>query len=323
MSDDRYPPSNRTWLPWLLVAVGTLALAVFGIATLAEQNPSVVAGPTSIPVPQTRFPQTTITTTAFQSSQSNASTPALPDLKGRALKVGSDTTYPPFESVNDKKEIVGFDVELVSEICKRLNCKATFVSADLDALFAAVQSKAYDFSVSGWTITDEHAKAVDFGLPYAPKPKVLLTRADDNRIKEIEDLKNPSFIVAAESDTSNVTIAKKLVADPNKQVKEYQELASAIQALVSKQADTVVIDIYGAFDPLDQSKGKIKITGKTFGDEFLGFAFRKGDKELKDAFDAGLKAAFQDGTWSKLCDKWWKDITPKPDCSGKTMPLGK
>ncbi len=321
MSDARNS-SNRTWLPWLIVAVGTLILAIFGIATLAERNPSVIEGPTVSPIAQTRFPQATVTITAFQSSQSSAITPALPDLKGRALKVGTDPTYPPFESVNDQKEIVGFDVELVNEICKRLNCKATFVSADLDALFTAVQNKTHDFSVSGWTISDEHAKAVDFGLPYAPKPKVLLVRTDDNRIKEIEDLKNPSFIVAAESDTPNLAIAKKLVAEPNKQVKEYQELASAIQALVSKQADVVIVDIYGAFDPLDQSKGKIKVVGRTFSDEFLGFAFRKGDKELKDAFNAGLKAVVQDGTWSKLCDKWWKDIAPKPDCTGKTLPLG-
>lgn len=314
--------SIRAWLPWFLVAVGTLALAIFGIATLAERNPSVIEGPTVLPVAQTRFPQATITMTAFQSSQSSTSAPALPDLKGRALKVGTDPTYPPFESVNDQKEIVGFDVELINEICKRLNCKATFVAADLDTLFTAVQNQVHDLSVSGWTISDEHAKAVDFGLPYAPKPKVLLVRADDNRIQAIEDLKNSSFIVAAESDTTHLAIAKKLVADPNKQVKEYQELASAIQALVSKQADAVIVDIYGAFDPLDQSKGKLKTVGRTFGDEFLGFAFRKGNKELKEAFDAGLKSVVRDGTWSKLCDKWWKDIAPKPDCTGKTLPLG-
>lgn len=315
--------SNRAWIPWLLVAVATLALAVFGIVTLAEQNPAVIEGPPISPISQTRFPQATITSTAFQSSQPGTALAGLPNLKGRALKVGSDPTYPPFESVDDKKEIVGFDVDLVNEICKRLHCTATFVAADLDSLFKAVQNKTYDLSVSGWTITAEHAKAVDFGLPYAPKPKVLLVRAEDNRIKEIADLKNPSFFVAVETGTTDATIAKKLVADSSKQVKEYQELASAIQALINKQADVVIVDIYGAFDPLDQSKGKIKIAGTPFGDEFLGFVFRKGDQELKDAFDAGLKSVFQDGTWSKLCDKWWKDVTPKPDCAGKTLPLGK
>jgi polar amino acid transport system substrate-binding protein len=245
----------------------------------------------------------------------------MPDLKGRALKVGSDTTYPPFESINDKKEIVGFDVDLVTEICKKVNCKPTFVTADFDGLMIAVNNKTYDFSVSGWTITDERAKTVDFSLPYMKNTQVLLVRNDETRIKGPEDLKNTSYIVAVQLGTTNSITAKKLVTDPNKQVKEFQDFPAAVQALINKQADAVDIDTFAASDLLDQNKGKVKLAGNPFGDEFLGMVFRKGDTELKSAFDAGLKAVFADGTWSKLCNQWWKDITPKPDCTGAGLPL--
>ncbi|MBI5651978.1 MAG: transporter substrate-binding domain-containing protein [Chloroflexi bacterium] len=249
----------------------------------------------------------------------------MPDLKGRALKVGSDTTYPPFESVDKDKKIVGFDVELVDEICKKVNCKATFNTADFDGLMVAVNNKTYDFSVSGWTITDERAKAVDFGLAYMPNTEVLLVRADEARIKEPEDLKKPEFIVAVQLGTTNAITAKKLVADGNKQVKEFQDFPAAVQALLNKQADAVVIDTFAASQLLEDNKGKIKLTGKQFGESFLGFVFRKGDAELKNAFDAGLKAVYKDGTWGKLCEKWWKGIQPQPDCAGKLLSdkLGK
>jgi len=134
-------------------------------------------------------------------------------------------------------------------------------------------------------------------------------------------LKKPEALVAVQIGTTNAITAKKLVADPNKQVKEFQDFPAAVQALLNKQANVVVIDTFAAAELLEQNKGRIKITGNQFGDEYLGLVFRKGDTELKAAFDAGLKAVFADGTWSKLCEKWWKDISPKPDCTGAGLPL--
>ncbi len=272
--------------------------------------------PTATPVPPTAAPKPT---DAPKPTTAPAAT--LPDLKGRALKVGSDTTYPPFESINDKKEIIGFDVDLVNEICKKINCKATFVTADFDGLLIAVNNKTYDFSISGWTITDERAKTVDFGLPYLKNTQILIVRSDETVVKDVPDLKKPDVIVAVQLGTTNSITAKKLVTDPNKQVKEFQDFPAAIQALLNKQANAVVIDTFAGSDLLEQNKGKIKTTGNQFGDETLGMVFRKGDAELKGAFDAGLKAVYADGTWSKLCNQWWKSIDPKPDCTGAGLPL--
>jgi polar amino acid transport system substrate-binding protein len=292
----------------LFIGAAVVLLAVIAMAC--------APAPTATPVPPTSAPPTARPVPATP-------TPSLPDLKGRALKVGSDTTYPPFESVDANKKIVGFDVDLVNEICKRVNCKATFITADFDAILAAVANKTYDMSASGWTITDERAKTVDFSLSYMPNTEVLLVRSDETRFKEPEDLKNPALVVAVQLGTTNAISAKKLVADPNKQVKEFQDFPAAVQALLNKQADAVVIDTFAASQLLEDNKGKIKLSGKQFGDEYLGLVFRKGDKELVDAFNAGLKAIFKDGTWSKLCEQWWKDISPKPDCTGKGLSLGK
>jgi polar amino acid transport system substrate-binding protein len=289
---------------------GALVLIVLIVVACAP-------APTATPVPPTAAPKPT----EAPKPPAAPTAAGLPDLKGRALKVGSDTTYPPFESINDKKEIVGFDVDLVMEICKKINCKATFVTADFDGLLIAVNNKSYDFSISGWTITDERGKTVDFGLPYMKNTQVLLVRSDEAVVKDTPDLKKPDVIVAVQLGTTNSITAKKLVADANKQVKEFQDFPAAVQALLNKQASAVVIDTFAASDLLDQNKGKIKMTGNQFGDEYLGMVFRKGDAELKGAFDAGLKSVFADGTWSKACDKWWKDITPKPDCTGAGLSL--
>jgi len=303
------------FIAWLAVALILIAL------TACQSSPTPT--PTIVIAPPTRTASTSSSMASLAIPTPTVTPIIIPDLKGRALKVGSDTSYPPFESINDKKEVVGFDVDLVNEICKRLNCKATFVSADFDTLLNAVSNQIFDLSASGWTITDERAKKVDFGLPYIQNTQMLLVRSDETRIKEPEDLKTAPYIVAVQFGTTSAATMKKFVADPAKQVKEYPDIVAAVQALLNKQADVVVVYTFAAFDLIDQNKGKVKVTGKQFGDDYLGIVFRKGDAELKTAFDAGLKIVYQDGTWSKLCDKWWKDTLPKPDCSGKNLPLAK
>src|SRR5690554_1568506 len=60
------------------------------------------------------------------------------DLGGATVRVGSDTTYPPFETVAADGSIVGFDVDVVTAICERVNCVAEFVTTAWDGIFPAL-----------------------------------------------------------------------------------------------------------------------------------------------------------------------------------------
>ncbi len=274
--------------------------------------------------PATSAPTAPAATTA-PTAAATAATAALPDLKGRALKIGSDTTYPPFESVNAQKQIEGFDVDMVNEICKRVKCTATFVTADFATLPQAVASKQYDAGVSAFTITDDRKKVVDFSDPYIANTEVVLVRSDESRIKSKDDLKNTAYIVAVQNGTTNEIQARKLVADANKQLKLYDTFDLAVAALKNKTADAVVIDTFAAYGYMDDpaNKGAFKFAGDQFSsDEFLGMAFPKGS-DLVPAFNAGLKAILKDGTMTTLCKKWWPNAAEQPDCSFKSLPQNK
>src|SRR5690554_7526477 len=80
------------------------------------------------------------------------------DLGGRTLIVGSDTTYPPFETVDQDGNIVGFDVDVVNAICERINCVAQFQTTAWDGIFAALATAAFDMLASGITITHKRAQ---------------------------------------------------------------------------------------------------------------------------------------------------------------------
>lgn len=243
-------------------------------------------------------------------SAPSAST-ALPDLKGRALKVGSDTTYPPFEFVDKKTNaIIGYDVDLVNEICKSVNCQASFITTNFDTIFVALSQKQFDLVASGVTITDERKKTVDFGDPYLHYDEVLLVRADDNRISGADDLKGGKYIVGVQTGTSNEDTAKTLVPDEKRQLKRFDDFSQAIAALIGKDVDVVEIDKPAADGYMAQNQGKLKVTGKGLVSNDLGIAFQKGDKTLQDAFNVALKKLKDGGTLDKLYQKWFVEYKP-------------
>ena len=111
--------------------------------------------------------------------------PAVADTK--KLVVAMDTTFPPMELVNDSKEIVGFDVDLIKAIAKEAKIDVEFRSVSWDGIFAGVQNGTYDIIASSVTITDDRKKTLDFSEPYINAGQVLVTLADNNKDKKLAD----------------------------------------------------------------------------------------------------------------------------------------
>src|SRR5687767_12691891 len=65
------------------------------------------------------------------------------------IRVGMDAAYPPFESINEHNELVGFDVDLANEIGQRLGMRVEFVNIAYDGLFDALLTGRVDMLISG------------------------------------------------------------------------------------------------------------------------------------------------------------------------------
>ncbi len=66
------------------------------------------------------------------------------------IRIGTDPTYAPFESKNSQGELVGFDIDLAKELCKRINTQCTFVENPLDALIPSLKAKKIDAIMSSF-----------------------------------------------------------------------------------------------------------------------------------------------------------------------------
>jgi polar amino acid transport system substrate-binding protein len=224
------------------------------------------------------------------------------DLGGKVLKVGSDTTYPPMETVDPASgQIVGFDVDLMNAICGKINCKAEFVTTAWDGIFSALQQGQFDLVASGVSITDERKQTMDFSEPYIIVSQAVLLRVTDEGMT-IDDIKTKGLKLAAQTATTNATLAEELVGRDN--VALYDTFAGAVVALKNGDVAGVVIDGTSAAAYEKEFAGELIIGIKGLQSDPLGLVFRKGDENVA-AFNEGLKAITDDGQLDALKAKYW------------------
>jgi polar amino acid transport system substrate-binding protein len=229
---------------------------------------------------------------------------SLPDLGGRKIIVAVENAYPPFNSIDaTTNQGVGWDYDVFAEICKRLNCVPEMTEAAWEGIFEATAAGQYDVVADGVTITEDRKKTVAFSDPYMSITQVILARADETRFTDSTTLAaNTALKVATQLGTTNAIKAKEIVGEGR--VNEFDTFDGAVLALLSGDADAVILDQEPALGFMDKNPGKLKILDdKLQGDE-LGFVFKQGS-DLIDPINKALAAMKADGTLDTLYAKWW------------------
>src|SRR5205823_4778652 len=97
------------------------------------------------------------------------------------LRIGTDATYPPFESL-EQGRFVGYDVDLGRAIAARIPARAEFVSIALDGQYDALLSGQVDLLLSALPFIYERQKEVRYSQPYYQAGPGIVVRAGDSRI---------------------------------------------------------------------------------------------------------------------------------------------
>ncbi|MDZ7651984.1 MAG: transporter substrate-binding domain-containing protein [Burkholderiaceae bacterium] len=72
--------------------------------------------------------------------------------------VGTDAAYAPFESQNEKGEIVGFDIDLIKAVAAKAGLEIKIVNTPWEGIFNTLAQGDRDMLVSAITITDERRR---------------------------------------------------------------------------------------------------------------------------------------------------------------------
>jgi len=108
--------------------------------------------------------------------------------KPTKIVVATDATWPPMEYVDENKNIVGFDIDLVNEIAKAQGFEVEFKNTAWDGIFAGLATGNYQVIASSVTITDERKETMDFSDGYVNAGQVLVVRKDTTGVTTLADM---------------------------------------------------------------------------------------------------------------------------------------
>lgn len=225
-----------------------------------------------------------------------------PEQSGEKLVVGCDTSFVPFEYLNQETgEYEGFDIDLWNEIMKDLGMEYDLQPMDFNGLIPALQSGSIDAAIAAMTISEERREKVDFSIPYYDAGLLVLVNADEEEIKSVDDLVGKRVATKTGTTSYDYTIAIEGVGE----VIPFPNIDSAYMELVNKGADAVLFDspniLYYA---ATKGEGKVKPVGDILKAEQYGMAFPK-NSELTAKVDEVLNKMFEDGRYVEIYKKWF------------------
>ncbi|MBP2302495.1 transporter substrate-binding domain-containing protein [Azospirillum picis] len=242
------------------------------------------------------------------------------------LVIATEGAFAPWNSIASDGALVGFEIDLGRELCRRMEASCEFVAVDWDGILPGLQQGRYDAVMAGVTVTADRAQAVDFSAPYAADPATFAVRAGTPLPSLLPslggiDLSAPSRAAtdalgsirkALEGKTVAVqtsTIHARLMSEtwPGVEVRTYDTLDHAALDLAAGRVDallgarTVVEAMVKA--GADITAAGPTLTGGVLGSG-IGVATRKGE-ELSARFSHAIDAAAEDGVTADLSRRWF------------------
>jgi len=224
---------------------------------------------------------------------------------GKKLVIATDATWPPMEYVDEyTKEIVGFDIDFMKAVADAGGFGVEFKNTAWDGIFAGLATDKYDAIISSVTITEERKKEMDFSKPYVNAGQLLVVQKNMKGVAALADLKGKT--AGAQIGTTGAFEIEKVKGVT---LKSYDEIGLAFEDLVNGRIAAVVCDTPVAANYALQNqtyKGKLKIAGAAFTQEFYGVVVKKGNTQVLDMINAGIDKVLDTKKYDELKKKWLK-----------------
>ena len=250
----------------------------------------------------------------------------------KTVVIGMEGAYEPYNLTDSNGKIIGFEPDLVMDLCARMKVECKIIAQDWDGMIPGLNAGKFDVIMDGMSITDERKKSIDFTDPYSATPAAfavakagpklpddgktvnLTTDTTGATVKALKEaLKGKT--IGVQVSTTHATFANETFKDVAT-VKEYKTTddrdldLKAGRIDVSLDDQPALVQMLAKPDASDLTLAGPLLKGGAFG-VGSGMGLRKSDADLTAKFNVALKQAFADGSVKKYALKWFKlDTTP-------------
>ncbi|WP_194844376.1 transporter substrate-binding domain-containing protein [Candidatus Clavichlamydia salmonicola] len=223
--------------------------------------------------------------------------------KSAFLLVGTDPTFPPFESINSKGHTIGFDIDIAEKIATKLNKKLVVRHLDFDALFFSLMQSKIDLVISAISITEERAKQVNF-IPYQGEGidhlSLVFWKQQPERFEEFKG------IVAVQTGTFHEKFLR-AVATKDMRIKSFSSVQELILELKFGKSNAAILEP-SVLKLMMLRFPELTASPILLGDEYrvhgYGIAINKNNQKLSHEIEEVINDLKADGSIQILEKKW-------------------
>ena len=224
------------------------------------------------------------------------------------VKVASDASYPPVESLDNSNNIVGIDPDLGHAIGQVLGVKFQFTNTGFDGIIPALQAGRFDIAMSAMTDNPQREKQVDFVDYFSAGTGMMVRHGNPKNIKALSDLCGTTGAVekgTIQVDQLNAQ-SHKCTSSGKKaiNVTTFPDQNGANLALQTGRADAVLGDFPVITYAAEQSHGNFQALDLNYNTAPYGVAVPKKDTQLRDAIQKALQQLLKNGTYVQILGKW-------------------
>jgi arginine/ornithine transport system substrate-binding protein len=227
----------------------------------------------------------------------------------KKIRIGTEGAYPPFNYIDEKGQLQGFDIDIAKALCQEMGAECEFVIQDWDGLLPGLLAKKFDCIIASMSITEERKKKVDFTEKYYQTPARFVAKKTEALNLFKKGIKGKTVGV------QRATVTEYFLRDNFSKlldIKSYATIDEANLDLLAGRLDLVFADsvvLIGGL--LDKPEGKdYMFIGPTFSDrkafgDGIGIAVRKGSDDLIAKFNQAIKALRAKGVYQSINGKYF------------------
>ena len=234
------------------------------------------------------------------------------------IVVATSGDMPPFNYYNANNELVGFDIDVAKEIVQRLERKIEFQQINFSRLIPSLTSNRIDMVVSAIDNLEEIQDMISYSEPYMYEITFFVIKDDvDLSIDSVFEVHGSDQRIGVTNGTTAARFLRDQGLDENLSIypsKTDQYLALTAGKIIGTLADEdELVYINEKMSNLNigtDSKVKYPMLKKVginpLYDHYMTVAINKDNEGLLKAVNKAIKDMKEDGTLSRLGQKWLK-----------------
>lgn len=228
---------------------------------------------------------------------------ASPVLGADKIIIATEGAYSPFNYVNPKGDLEGFDVDIAKALCETMQADCTLVTQDWDGIIPALLAKKFDVIVASMAVTEKRKKAIAFTKPYYYSVASYVVRKESNFPDKVEALTGKT--IGVQRATIHEGTIKKMYGD-KVTIKTYDTNENCILDLKNKRLDAMIASrpLMAYYIKHNPDSGFAFLLGM-YNPVGAAIGLRHEDKALLEKFNAALDTIVQNGTYDQISGKWF------------------